>query len=200
MSNAQDPNRPFHPHVLIISDGESEHEFELTGGPVDSYSNRAIVADIGRALLAWARMEQHLNLLIPTVNREHYSQDLYDIDHPAMFKRKLKLLKTWFNNHPPLLERRDDFRKLSGQLLRLAKVRNTIAHGILESINRRTQTAVFKSVESKENSRFKVHRVEIQLELFPRLARMSNLANIYLTDLTHRLCCEDGEQLLRLRE
>jgi hypothetical protein len=29
---------------------------------------------------------------------------------------------------------------------------------------------------------------------------MSNAANGYLTDLTHRLCCEGGEKLLRLRE
>lgn len=176
-----------------------ENAFQLTGGPLDGEAgHRAVMAHIGRGLLCWARMEQHLNLLILAVNRKHYSPALYSDTHPAAFKRKIKLLKTWFNKHPPLQVRKEDFADFTGHLKEMAKIRNILAHGILESIDSRKGTAVFRSIGSKENGKFEMTCTTIPLAVISRLAYLSNVANTYLTDITHKLCCEDGEKLLRL--
>lgn len=190
-------NEPFYPHILILANEGSEYEFQLTGGPLDEhFGNRAVMAHIGRGLLAWARMEQHLNLLVMTVNREHNSEDLYNDRHPNAFWEKLELANKWFCNHRPLLERKEDFAQVVGHLREMATIRNTIAHGILESLDRATGQVIFKNITAKKG-RFRVTRSEIHIDLFPRIAVVANAANAYLTDLTHKLCCEEGEKLLR---
>ena len=43
-----DSSKPADPHILIISDGEQQNEFKLTGGPLDdSAVHHAIMAHIG---------------------------------------------------------------------------------------------------------------------------------------------------------
>lgn len=149
---------PAYPHILIISDGEKEHEFQLTGGPLDhALGHQAVMAGVGRCLLAWARMEQHLNMLILTVNREEYSPSLYETDRPEALKWKLKLLKRWFNRHPPLAHRRDEFRRLSAAVAKLATIRNTLAHGILEAVDTKSGVATFRAVQWRKTGSFSLN-------------------------------------------
>jgi hypothetical protein len=195
------PNEPAYPHVLILAQGETEQEFQLTGGPLeDLMGERTIMAHIGRAVLAWARMEQHLNLLIMTINREHNSPVLYERKHPQQFTEMLRVANVWFSGHPALKEWKDDFAQFSAYLEELSGARNTLAHGILFDLDKQERRAIFKTVKRAKGGKFRIDRKEISFNVFPRMIVMANAANTFLSVITHQVCCPEGEELLLWRE
>ena len=105
----------------------------------------------------------------------------------------------WFRGHPALVEWKDDFADFVDHLERLAKARHTLAHGILHAINYRTRMATFKSVSRKKGGGLQVHQKDIPIDLFPRMAYRANAANAFLSALTHKLCCPNGEEIMRWR-
>lgn len=193
-----DDDTPRDPHILILADGDVAQEFQLTGGPLDRQTgDRAVLADIGRAVLAWARMEQHLNLLIMTINRAHNSPALYDKRHPQAFSEQTKLAGLWFAGHPALVEWKEDFANLIDLLGELAEDRHTLAHGVLESMDTRKKVANFKSVKRSKKGGFAIHKKNISFSIFPRMTTAANAANTFLSVLTHKLCCPEGEEIMR---
>src|SRR5436853_427650 len=87
------------------------HTFEnLTGGPIDNPSNAIRAFTIfGHLAVSWARLEQHVDLILIQVNRPDRSRALFDPNHPIAFSRKMRLLKKWMEHHP-------EFSKLSSIL------------------------------------------------------------------------------------
>lgn len=193
-------NEPNSRHILILAEGDNEQEFQLTGGPLERLvGDRAVMAHIGRAVLAWGRMEQHLNLLIMTINREHNSPRLYEKKHPQQFTEQIRVAGKWFDEHPALVGWKEDFKKFTTYLEEMAEPRNTLAHGVLEALDASSGRAIFKSVKRKKGGGFKIYRKEIAFKIFPRMIVMANAANTVLSVLTHQLCCPEGEELLRWR-
>lgn len=196
-----DPHEvPANPHILILTEGDSQQEFHLTGGPLEKLTgDRAVMAHIGRAVLAWARMEQHLTLLIMTINRERNSPALYEPKHPHGFTEQIRVASAWFSGHPALVEWKDDFAQLVTHLEELADARHTLAHSVLDALDTQTRRAVFKSVKRKRKGSFELHRKDISFNVFPRMTIAANAANTFLSVLTHKLCCPEGEEVLRWR-
>jgi hypothetical protein len=88
-------------------DDNDIHKIRFTGGPLDSPEEMKAAAELWRAIglaaCAWARLEQHLDAVLIHVNQPKHSEKLHDPDRPIGFKRKIKLLKRWFNQHPVLV-------------------------------------------------------------------------------------------------
>lgn len=63
---------------------------------------RSVYAAVGKAAMAWARLEQHLDAVLLQVNKKRFSESLYR-EHPGTFIGKVRLLKDWFNKHPARL-------------------------------------------------------------------------------------------------
>jgi len=108
---------------------------------------------IGLAACTWSRLEQHVEVVLIHLNQRKHSEKLYDQDHPIGFKRKIKLLKRWFNQHPALAEHRDILRTITTDMLSLSVTRNTFLHSILDSYDRATSTATFRAVRPTSDGR-----------------------------------------------
>jgi hypothetical protein len=125
---------------------------KFTDGPLDSPEYLRAATElwrvIGIASCVWARLEVHLDLILVFLNQPKHSEKLHDPDHPIGFKRKIRLLKRWFNQHPALAEHRDAVRSIASEMLELSQTRNAFLHSILESYDLNSQTAIFRSVRA----------------------------------------------------
>lgn len=132
----------------------------LTDTPLDDPSKMANAAELFRAIgiaaSAWARLEVHLDMVLLYLNQPKHSEEIYDKDHPMGFKRKVKLLKRWFNKHPILKPFAAEFRALSPKLIELSSIRNTFLHSILSSFDPETKEAVWRGIRPLTETTFSV--------------------------------------------
>ena len=121
----------------------SGYSYRLQGGPLDNPNSAATaLAAIGLVAASWARMEQHIDLILIQINKAEHSDeivDLYTPYHPGTFDKKVKLLKQYFNRHPALAALKDPAIDAATGLKRIAEDRNILIHGILESFDLTTQ-------------------------------------------------------------
>jgi hypothetical protein len=121
------------------------------GGPLDDEEQLKASAEllnaIGLATCVWARVEQLIDAALIYLNQPKHSEKIHDPDHPIGFKRKIKLLKRWFNQHPALADHRDVIREITTELLELSGTRNAVLHSILDSYDPNTKTLVFRSIQ-----------------------------------------------------
>jgi hypothetical protein len=122
----------------------------LTDTPLDDPAKMANAAElfhtVGLAASEWTRLEVHLDFILIYLNQPKHSEEIYDKDHPMAFKKKVRLLKRWFNQHPILKPFAADFRALSPRLIELSNVRNTFLHSILSSYDPNTKEAVWRGI------------------------------------------------------
>jgi hypothetical protein len=111
---------------------------------------------LGIAACTWARLEQHLDAVLILLNQPKHSEKLHDREHPVGFKKMVRLLKRWFNQHPALAEHRDAVRPITTQMLALSKTRNAFLHSILDSYDPSTSTAVFRGVRAMSDTTYQV--------------------------------------------
>ena len=68
--------------------------FNFTGGPIDTPDADGMdipFAAFGFAVMAWGRLETHLDALLIHLNKRRFSKELFDPIHPISFSRKLAL-------------------------------------------------------------------------------------------------------------
>src|SRR5215204_5755330 len=132
------------------------------GGPLDDGEQMKAAAELWRAIglaaCTWSRLEQHVEVVLIHLNQREHSEKLYDEDHPIGFKRKIKLLKRWFNQHPALAEHRDTLRTITTDMLSLSVTRNTFLHSILDSYDPATSTATFRAVRPTSDTTYAVSK------------------------------------------
>lgn len=173
------------------------YRFEFAGGPIDAPDEAAeAFQTIGHLAASWSRLEQHIDVLLVHVNKGAFSAKLYDPDHPVSFKRKLALLRRWFNQHPALAPYKDGVCALIEKIKSLAGERNTYLHSILESYDPAMRTVVFRSVQFRGKDTFRFSRSMVALDRVTGLADLVNFSNRYLWKMTREIFNEDAVRLL----
>jgi hypothetical protein len=110
---------------------------------------------------------------------------VHDPDHPIGFKKKIKLLKRWFNRHPALV------------VLSLSNTRNTFLHSILDSYDPKTQTAIFRSLQAKTDHTCEFHKSVGTLENLLRFAEAAQRAHLQFVSISAPLFAPDVIARLR---
>lgn len=174
--------------------------FKFEGGPIDSPDKAtAAFASLGKAAAAWARLEQQIDAILMHVNKAEFSKELFDPEHPVSFKRKLRLMKAWFNKHPALAPYKDDVQTLISKAKVLAPHRNTYLHSIFEGYDAGTDVLTFRSLKYQGNSDFKVTRTRAKREAVEALAELSTKSNRFLwRAVSRRLFTDDAVRRLRM--
>jgi hypothetical protein len=94
--------------------------FKFIGGPVDDQSGAEVLfLELGRAVAAWARLEQQVEAILLHVNKREFSEDLF-CEHTVSFTKKLSILKPWFKKHEALLQYNGPFLEIASKLWALA--------------------------------------------------------------------------------
>ena len=120
---------------------DTEHTFTPFGGPLDDRAQTALIADIGQAVMAWARLEYILTVLAVHINKRTASSILHHPDPTTKLRGLIKLVRKWLKNHEPFSNFRtpeDD--KFFESLLELTDLRNEIVHALLESTDATSKT------------------------------------------------------------
>lgn len=111
------------------------YSFTPFDGPLDGGSDE-LFADLGRAVMCWARVEHLLIALALHINKEAASAQLYDRDPQSKLWELLKLVAKWTNAHPKYADLRGAFDQRLMEVARAdSKLRNEIVHSLLESVN-----------------------------------------------------------------
>lgn len=186
-----------HYSVTVHSEGIT-HDFLLIGGPIDdAEAHKELFEAIGLAAISWARLEQHLDAVLIHVNKAKF-EELYEPQHPIAFSGKVRLLKSWFNNHPELSALEDEMRQLTSSLKKLSPHRNFYLHSILEGWNPTTQMVTFNSIKYEGDDDFRCRREDVPLEAIRSFTRMVNVSNKYLSAISRVLFTPDA--LARFRK
>lgn len=143
---------------MIIPD--DIRQISLTDTPLDDPVKMAEAAElfraIGLAASSWSRLETHIDMALILLNQPQHSIQLHDKDHPIGFKRKVRLLKRWFNKHPLLTEYKLNLRALSPELIKLVDTRNILLHSVLSDYNPATKQAVWRSIKALASDTYSV--------------------------------------------
>ena len=173
-------------------------DFQIIGGPLDKPQNaHPLFYALGLIASNWARLEQHLNILIMHVNAEEHSVELFDPNHPVSFRRKIKVLKTWFNHYPALINFTEDVRGLTSDLKGLGDSRNLYLHSILETWDQKTETAHFKGIKYEGGDNFTIKTFSITLDGLMAFAKLLNIANRRLSLITRQLFTPEALDILK---
>lgn len=183
--------------VTLKNDG-SPIDFTFDGGPLFYGENLPnLYAAIGRLSLAWSQMEQHVDALLIHINNKQNSEKLYNEIHPYAFRKKIQMLKRWFNQHPALSELAEHFRLISTKLIELAQHRNHILHGSLHEWDHENQIAVFRTLKFEGDDEFHLKRHTYPLELIDAVGDMTAHTNRYLSDVSHAVFQREMTERLR---
>ena len=198
-------SEPVQDYWVEIPSEPRKHRYKLRGGPIDNPEQAPeVFAALGRAFSAWARMEQHVDAILMQVNKVNHSTpelDLFDEKHPAPFVDKIDRLKEYFNKHPALEQYRDHVVDIANGLLELADERNSYAHGNFESFDAETQYVTINSVRyQRKTNDYLCRKRELPLALILNTARLANIANAMLADVSTKLFTIEGAASLRMRE
>lgn len=89
-------------------------QIRLCGGQMDDPPLYAfpIVTAIGFAILHWGRLEQQIDVLLISVNKEYHSTTKYRPTPNTSFRRKLDLFERWFVKDTRFSEYHDRTRRL----------------------------------------------------------------------------------------
>jgi hypothetical protein len=139
--------------------------FHFTGGPIDAPKSASkAFTTIGHAAMAWARLEAQVDALLIHVNQARHDPKLYNPNHPIGFRSKLKLLKTWFNKHPPLKPLAAEMREAVTCLKNLSTNRNLLLHAIMDSYDPTSERVDFTSTKSEGDDTFRIRAYSATLQ------------------------------------
>jgi hypothetical protein len=161
---------------------------------------------LGRIAASWARMEHHLDALIVQVNKPYHDERLFEPTHPVAFANKVKLLKRWFNQYPPLEEYRDDVQALTKHLKTLSSdkqkrflSRNLLLHAIPAAYDPASETVTLHHLEFVGEDIHSRH-IDATLNQLHAFAGLVQLANTYLGTITRELFTREGIAKLQRSE
>jgi hypothetical protein len=174
-----------------------ENRIRFLGGPLDSPAEAIeALAVIGHTAACWARMEQHIDVMLIQINREQHSDeliDLYDETHPSTFDAKIKMLKRYFNKHPALSQYSEIVIDCATGLKRLAEDRNLLMHGVLQDYDAASKTITVTSTKyHRKTDDFSCLIQPLPLEKLVRHADIVNLAHRTLCDVSRQLFTVDA--------
>lgn len=177
-------------------------EFAFFKGPIDDPGDAyPAFAVYGRASAAWARLEHHIDAVLIHINKERFSERLYEKQHPVSFEKKIDLLKRWFNQHPPLAPFAADIRTLTSKLKIVAKEdRNILLHCIFKSYDKATETLVIQNVQPQSDGDIRIREIKTTVTDLNRFAKHVNVANLFLGSISQQLFTLGWIERLQMRE
>ena len=167
------------------------HMFKFVGGPIDEPADaNTLFLELGKAATAWARLEQQVEAILLHVNKQDFSDELFEV-HPVSFTKKLRILKTWFKKHQALSSFKEPVLEIMSKLWGLADERNLYLHSILEDFDAMSKIAVFHRILPEGNDEFKLTKSEVPIEQISAFTDVVNATNRYLWSLSERIFTED---------
>lgn len=175
-------------------------DFQFYGGAIDDPDTpRSVFTAIGKAAVAWGRLETHLDAIIIQINKKEHSEKLYS-EHPSAFDKKIDVIKRWFNQYPPLAEHKALMRDLTSTLRLISKnARNPLIHSIFASYDPAKKMLTLQSIKSMKNDEFRLREEQITLQFVIEFYKAVNTGNLMLSSISKRLFSPDAEQLLGKR-
>ena len=161
-----------------------DYDFCTSGGPIDEPSNYVdLFQAIGHANACWARMEHMIDALLLQLNKEAFSEEIYEPDHPRAFAKKIDLLKSWFNKHDKLKKNSSDMMAILPKLKEAARTRHSIVHGLIESYDTQTEELTLKGIRFIGNDEFRGTKITMNIKVIRALGGTSNAAYRLLADV-----------------
>lgn len=183
---------------VTLDQGGLNRDFVLFGGPLESPDTPPeLYAAIGLACAHWARLEQHIDAVLMHLNNPEHSEKLFDPEHPVAIAKKIKLLKRWFNQHPALSGLTEDVRILTSKLKDLVPHRHALIHGVLESWDSSSNSAIFRTLKFEGDDEFKLKTHTYTIDGIGEVSYLISLANRYLCDISRAIFTRDA--LARLK-
>lgn len=179
-----------------------DHKYRLQGGPIDDHAvSTEALAAVGRVAASWARMEQHIDLILIHINKAQHSDeilDLYSPRHPGTFDQKIKLFKRYFNRHPGLEKFKAPAIDAAIGLKRLAEDRNALIHGIVEDYNPHSQEITINVTKYRPKDEVFVSISDVwPIRRLHAHADIVNMAHNQLCDVSRKLFSTDAVQQLQ---
>jgi hypothetical protein len=158
----------------------------------DPDTPRSVFTAIGRAAVAWARLEQHLEAVILHINKKEHSKRLWG-EHPVSFDNKMKVVKRWFNQHPALLPHKDAMRELTRTLKILSKeARNPLLHSIFAAYDAAKKELTLQSIKYMGDDNFRLREEKIHISFVYGLHNAINDGNRFLGIISRELFSPDA--------
>jgi len=172
--------------------------FNFIGGPLDDVDSAIpVFTAFGLAIMAWSRVETHLDALLIHINKRSYSREIFDPKHPIAFSRKLELLRKWFRKHRNLRHLETAIDALAVTLKALSKQRNEYIHALLSDYSEDSDEIILRSIQYIGNDTFHVGHRTFGTRNLVAFAAASTHANFALSEITSKLFTLDGVALLR---
>lgn len=173
----------------------TNHTFTPFDGPLDKPPPSELLDDIGRAIMAFSRLEYIVTALAIHINKRSASAILHDDDPNAKLSSMLKLVRRWLTKHPEYAALADaadpEFFDL---LLKEVNLRNEIVHGLLESIDTDAQTFPTRRIKRSGKDNWSAQTGTYSLQTPKYLASQATLAARHFNELCKALFhAENGE-------
>jgi len=167
------------------------HTFQFVGGPIDDPADaNALFLELGKAATAWARLEQQIEAILLHVNKQDFSEELFE-DHPVSFTKKLRILKQWFKKHKALASFKEPALEIMSKLWDLADERNLYLHSILEDFDPASKMATFHRILPKGEDKFTFTKSEVPIEQISAFTDIIRATNRYLWSLSEGIFTAD---------
>lgn len=183
---------------VTLDRGGLNRDFVFIGGPLESPENASdLFCALGYASAQWTRLEQHIDAVLIHVNNREHSASIFAPDHPVSFQKKIGLLKRWFNQHPALANLTTDIRELTSRLKFLSQHRNNLIHGVVESWDPATKTAVFRTLKFNSEDEFSLSIHNYTVTGIVTVSDLIAMSNHYLSKISRVIFTPDALEQLR---
>lgn len=183
---------------VTLGKGVVDRDFVFVGGPLEQPDGLDdLFRALGLACAQWSRLEQHIDAVLIHVNNREHSDSIFDPDHPVSFRKKIDLLKRWFNQHPALSGLTDDVRLLTSKLKQLNRHRNNLVHGTLESWDASTKTSTLRTLKCAGQDGFTLATHKYTLKAIETVAELTAASNRFLSAISREVFTEDALERLR---
>lgn len=140
-----------------------------------------------------------IDALLMHLNKEAFSEEIYESDYPRNFKKKADLLKDWFKQHPKLGDLSESMLAVLPKIKGLAQVRHALAHSSVESYDAETGEVLFNSIRFRGNDNFQCTKETLSIEGVRAVGELANQANLFLVAIGHEVFVPDASERFRRR-
>jgi len=107
---------------------------KLAGGHLNEPPSYAIpfFTAIGLVVAHWGRLEQQIDVLLISINKEQHSSEKYRPTPSTSFRMKCDLFKRWFVDDPRFGEHHEKAKRLHKSFLAASDDRNLLVHSNLQ--------------------------------------------------------------------
>lgn len=177
----------------------SDPAIRLAGGQLDDPPPYAIpfFAAIGFALIHWARLEQQIDVLLISVNKESHSVEKYRPTPNTSFRLKCDLFERWFVKDPRFAEHRHNAKRLHKSFANANEDRRLLVHSNVQEFRQGPPpTVIFRNLVLGKDT-LKVSKAEWTEEEILTVARTFSGLNRGLYTITEKVLTRDFLESLR---